>query len=172
MLVNGAGFYMYYAIQLQQIRTEMREALKVAPIDSLQVLILTTEQYKTSKVDEHEVRVNGKMYDIARIKLIQNKVHVYCIHDKDEDNLIVFLSEIISKPLKDKNNIPQPILKFLALSYLLPENVDVLLYVTEPVLNYATYRFTEITFQNRIKSPPPRVVKMFHFAQYISSIVG
>jgi hypothetical protein len=122
LLINGCGFYVYYIIQLGKIKSEMRQALKLLPAASLEKLTLSLQDYLRSKVEEHEIKVNGKMYDVARIKVSADSVAVFCIHDEKEDNLIAFVAEIISKPLKNKNAMPNAIQQFITLLFLPPAN--------------------------------------------------
>lgn len=154
-LLNGAGFYVYYIIQLQQIRKEMREALKLIPDHDLEILKLTKKQFLQARVEDHEVRVNGKMYDIARVKLQGETVLVYCLHDEMEDNLLAFLNEIVGKPLKDKT--PRPVLQFISLSYVLPSAFVDIFEGLDTATNNILYCFSLQTFVTAPSSPPPRV---------------
>src|SRR5687768_14442658 len=102
LAVNGTGFYVYYFLSLQNIRREMRERLKLTADEELEILTLVAEDYKQAIADDHEVKVNGKMYDVARIKTLGDSVVVYCTHDEKEDDLLAFAAAIFSMPLKDK----------------------------------------------------------------------
>ena len=152
-LINAAGFYLYYIVQLQQIRKEMREALKLTPDSELEILTLTKKQFLESKVEEHEIRVNDKMYDIARTKLQGDMILVYCIHDQKEDNLLAFLNEIIGKPLKAK--APRQVFQFISLSYLVPSS-DLNIDEDENKITVGIqYIFSLQTFSASPASPPP-----------------
>lgn len=116
-LAHFAGFYVYFAVQLKQVRREMRAKLKELPPEKLEVLILSPSEFEKAKVEEHEIQVHGKMFDIVRIELQDDRVFVHCLHDAAEDDLLAFLDKIISLPLKDKN-VPASVLQFLSLNYL------------------------------------------------------
>lgn len=116
-LAHFAGFYLYFFTQLQLVRQEMRAKLKELPADELELLILSAEEYKHAKVEEHEVKVQGKMYDIARVTEQSDSVLIYCVHDAAEDNLLAFLDKILSLPLKDKS-VPQGVLHFYTMCFL------------------------------------------------------
>ena len=116
-LAHFAGFYIYFFIQMNQVRQEMRAKLKELPPDELDLLILSPSEFEKAKVEEHEVKVNGKMYDIARVEIQGDKVLVHCLHDASEDDLLAFLDKILSLPLKDKS-VPTGVLQFLSLNYL------------------------------------------------------
>lgn len=116
-LAHFAGFYIYFFTQLSMVRKEMRARLKELPPEDLELLVLTPAQYQAAKVEDHEVKVDGKMYDIARIDVKGGTIHVYCLHDKAEDSLLAFVDKILALPLKNKN-VPAGVLQFLSLSYL------------------------------------------------------
>jgi hypothetical protein len=116
-LAHFAGFYIYFFTQLHLVRQEMRAKLKELPAEELDLLILSMEEYQHAKVEEHEVKVDGKMYDIARVEQLGNQVLIYCVHDAAEDNLLAFLDKILSLPLKDKS-VPHGVLHFYTLHFL------------------------------------------------------
>lgn len=154
-LAHFAGFYIYFFVQLRHVRKEMRAQLKYLPEEQLQLIKLSTTEYKKAKVDEHEIKVNGKMYDIARIQVKTDSVLVYGLHDKAEDSLLAFLDKILSLPLKDKN-APNQVLKFTSLSFIVPE---VLQHNTSrcviPVAKTG-YLVSHTQFIHNPVSPPPK----------------
>jgi hypothetical protein len=156
LVANTAGFYVYYAVQLRHIHSEMRYALKFLPDDQLTILRLTKETYEISRVDDHEVKIHGKMYDIARIEIKKDSVIIAALHDEKEDNLIALLGEIVSKPLKDDQPVPSSVIQFIALNFLLPSSrCDFENSYTGKIF-YTPYSFSEITFMKGSHAPPPR----------------
>jgi hypothetical protein len=155
LLINTAGFYVYYAVQLRQIHTEMRQALRLRPDDQLEVLRLTKKKYAEVRVDEHEVKVNGKMYDIARVKVSDDSVIVYALHDEKEDNLLALMGEIISKPLKDRSSMPVAIVQFLTLLFVQPHAVTEFFSVKAGIFA-SEYRFSIQAATPIMESPPPK----------------
>jgi hypothetical protein len=155
LLINTAGFYVYYIVQLRQIRTEMRQALQLRPDDQLEVLRLTKKKYTEVRVDEHEVKVNGKMYDIARMKISDDSVIVYALHDEKEDNLLALMGEIISKPLKDRSSMPVEIVQFLTLLFVQPQSATDFFSVKAGIL-VSEYQFSIQVATPVMDSPPPK----------------
>jgi hypothetical protein len=154
-LAHFAGFYIYFFVQLGQVRKEMRAQLKHLPEDHLQLIKLSTADYKKAKVDEHEVKVDGKMYDIARIQVQADSVFVYGVHDKAEDSLLAFLDKILSLPLKDES-APNQVLKFTSLIFIVPVTLQ---HNTSrcviPVIETG-YLVSHIEFIPHPDSPPPK----------------
>ena len=155
ILLQVAGSYLYFIVRLSGIRQEMREQLKDKPDDELTLLILTHAQFKKAKVDDHEVKVNGKMYDIARLVVKQDQVFVYALHDEAEDNLLAFLHEMVKRSAKDKKPVPSSLLHLLTLQFVIHE------FVTRTnfgvFLDHITpYRACGSSFNSGIETPPPR----------------
>lgn len=156
-LAHFVGFYIYFFAQLQVVRREMRAKLKELPTEQLDLIVLSRAEYQTAKVEEHEIKVEGKMYDISRVLERNGKVFVYCLHDKAEDNLLAFLDKILSLPLKDKKSAPQ-LVKFTLLSYILPtifcwENLSPKLFN-----DFTQYHQHLSLFVPLPDSPPPRLI--------------
>ncbi|NJN42865.1 MAG: hypothetical protein HC811_12170 [Flammeovirgaceae bacterium] len=69
-LLQVGGYYLYVAlreIQLQESFWENRENYKS---EDLTILKLTSADFHKSKVDDNELRIDGKMYDIVRTEKV------------------------------------------------------------------------------------------------------
>lgn len=155
LLIQVSGCYVYFIARLTAIRIEMREQLNHLPDDQLTLLTLTTEEYQKAKVDDHEVKVNGKMYDIARLIVQKDRVLVYAIQDEAEDNLLSFLDEIVKRSTNDKKPVPSQLVQLLTLIFLPTENQ---LPVNSSVAFIHATKYTQsyLAFARLIDSPPPR----------------
>lgn len=155
LLLQVAGSYVYFIVRLSGIRQEMREQLKHKSDEELTLLTLTPDEYKKSKVDDHEVNVNGKMYDIARIAIKNDLVLVYALHDEAEDNLLALLNEMVERSSNDKKPVPSHLLQLLSLQFLLVEiNLPSLTGIW--LTHFTPYINTLIAVERRIELPPPR----------------
>lgn len=155
LLLQVAGSYVYFIARLSGIRSEMREQLKDKPDEQLTLLTLTADEYQKAKVNDHEVKVNEKMYDIARIVVQEDKVLVYALHDEAEDNLLALLNEMVKRSSKDKKPVPAQLIQLLTLLFipvdnLFPQNNSVTLE------HHTAYSETILSFASAIDSPPPR----------------
>lgn len=125
------------------------------PEESLTKLVLTEPEYIKSKVEEHELKVNGRMYDIARIQVHNGTVTVWCLHDEAEDNLLAFLDAVSTRAHGDSAPVPPSIQQFLSLTFLVPvfqfSFLSVAASKTETAYFMPAYA-TSLTVQN----PPPR----------------
>lgn len=154
-LAHFAGFYIYFVVQLKQVRQEMRSQLRNLPTEELDLLTLTPEEFQKARVDEHEVKVDGKMYDIARVEKRDNTILVYCLHDAAEDNLFAFLNKILTLPLKD-SHVPNGVLHFYSLNYL-PAHWSFIVPEVMPSTPFTVYSEMISEYSPVIIGPPPKV---------------
>jgi len=155
LLIQVAGCYIYFVGRLAAIRTEMREQLKYLPDDQLTLLKLTPEEFKKAKVDDHEVKVEGKMYDIARTTITKHHILVYAVHDEAEDNLLSFLDEILKRSSTDKKPVPSQLEELITLIFIPAEN-QLPAACSMDLIHSTHYSKTFLAFDRIIDSPPPR----------------
>jgi hypothetical protein len=155
LLVNAAGFYAYYVVQLTRIHSQAREALSLRPDNELQILILSNDAYQGSIVEEGEIRVNGKMYDVARIVETRDSVKVYALHDGKEDGLQRFLNEIVSKPLNGKSTVPNTVVLYLSLVFIKPAHPIIIRTSDQQKFLTTAYRFSVKPAVLLQETPPP-----------------
>jgi len=155
LLLQVAGSYVYFVVRLSAIRQEMREELKHKPDEHLTLLTLSADEYRKAKVNDHEVKVNGKMYDIARIVVKDKKVLVYALHDEAEDNLLALLHEMVTRSSKDKKPVPSQLIQLLTLQFVGVEN-KVPALTGADVAHTTPYCISFCSFIPGIESPPPR----------------
>jgi hypothetical protein len=155
LLTQVVGCYVYFATRLVSIRQEMREQLKLLPEEELTLFVFNAEEFRKAMVNDHEIKVAGKMHDIARIENMEGKLHVYALHDEAEDNLLAFFSEIASRSAKDKKPVPAQLFKLLSLQFVKSE-LSYPSSIKAHVIHHTDYRKSLISFDRVIESPPPR----------------
>lgn len=156
LLLQVGGGYVYFIVRLSSIRVEMREQLKTLPEQELTLLTLTESDYKKVKVDDHEVKVEGKMYDIARIERRNGRVLVFAKHDEAEDNLLSFVQEILHRSASDKKPVPHSVIQLLTLDFVLIEN-ELPKNCSVSITHASGYSKALYNYFPRIDSPPPQV---------------
>jgi len=155
LLLQVGGSYVYFMVRLSGIRSEMREQLKDKPDEQLTLITLTTSEYRKAQVNDHEVMVNEKMYDIARIVVQDDQVLVYALHDEAEDNLLALLHEMVKRSSKDKKPVPSQLIQLLTLQFVIIEHAIPPLNSTL-VEHTTAYTISIPAFTSFIESPPPR----------------
>lgn len=156
LLTHLIGFYVYFVVRQGQIRQEMRESIGMLPDEEFETFVFTMEVYQKIKVNDHEVKIDGKMYDHSTPRFEDGKVVLFARHDKDEDNLISFISKIVNSSSEDKQPVPSQLLSFFSLTYLSPE--PLLLTVSEEGADLIdSYLLHDINRYFPVESPPPRI---------------
>ncbi len=156
-LLHLAGFYVYFGIRQAQIHREMRSKLKKLPGDQLEVLHLSKKEYQQSVRGDDEIEVNGKMYDIARVKTKDKIVTVYCLHDAAEDNLLSFLDQVFKNANQDSQQPSASLFQFNFLSFILPSDISVENSISWILCPSTNYLISDTSFAPSLDTPPPRV---------------
>ena len=155
LLIQVGGCYIYFVGRLAAIRTEMREQLKYLPEEKLTRFQFTEAEFKKARVEDHEIKVDGKMYDIARIMQQENTIIVLAIHDEAEDNLLAFLSEMVSRSANDKKPVPVQVEQLLTLSFL-PVSLAAPQNSFSEINHLTPYCNLSSTVYFTLELPPPR----------------
>jgi hypothetical protein len=154
-LLHFAGVYTYFGVRLMAIRQEMKVMLKALPDEQLEKIILSERDFKKINLEEYEVELNGKMYDIAKIEEKDKEYVIYALHDEHEDSLLSFLDGLVKRSSNDKKPVPSQLLQFFSLVFI-PSSTNFLFrqIVTEEYL--CLYANLYSSFRSSIESPPPR----------------
>ena len=156
LLFNFAGLFLYFSVQLFRIHQEMKAKLRTIPDEKLEIFVMTLESFNNARVEEDEMELCGKMYDIARIKEQGETVKVYALYDAAEDNLLAFMDAVVKRPLQDKTSTPAQILQFISLTFLPPGQHPLFSLETCVVTANTHYVFSNFCCPLSIESPPPR----------------
>lgn len=156
-LVNLVGFFGFFLIRLNQIHEESREALKFLPDSELDHFTLNPEEYQAAIINEREILIHDRMYDVARIVITEHQVDVYALHDEAEDDLLAFIKEVTNNAEKD-GPAPSIFSQFASLQFLIPPfgwNTE----RSEKIIHHQTaYIICRLNTDFLILSPPPRSV--------------
>lgn len=156
LLTHLIGFYVYFVVRQGQIRQEMRESIGSLPDEEFETFVFTLEEYQKIKVDGFEVKIDGKMYDHSAPKFENGKVILFARHDKDEDDLISFITNIINSADEDKKPVPSQLLSFFSLTFLSPYQLTFTVSQDEIQL-FDCYHSNLLTQYFLVESPPPRL---------------
>lgn len=118
-----AGFYGYFGIRLMAIRKEMKATLASLPEEKLERIIISANEFAHVNLEEGEIELNGKMYDIARIKKQGDSYVLFALHDESEDSLLSLLDEMLKRSGNDKKPVPSQLLQFISLLFIPVEEI-------------------------------------------------
>lgn len=153
--VHAVGFYAYFFMRLSEIHSDSRQQLSSLPDDQLELITVPRKDFREEWMREMEMEWGNKMYDIARINMDGPNVHIYALHDAQEDALLSLMDTILRTSQQDCQPVPAPLVQFLALIFIVPENTFSLLTAVPQrpeLFRGALYS----TLCSPVASPPPR----------------
>lgn len=157
ILIHLIGFYAYFVVRLGHIRQEMRESIASLPAEELQIFVLTRDEYGKLRVNDHEIKVDGKMYDHSKPQWDGDSVTLYAKHDEAEDNLWDFLNEVVDTAAKDDKAAPGQLINYLTLIFLPIQSISLsAVSLEKSALDLRQYRLLSESLS--IESPPPRKI--------------
>lgn len=133
----------------------MRASIAQLPEGQMEVFRLTPEVYRQVRVNDHEVKINGKMYDHSPPQVEGTFIILYGRHDQSEDNLLSFLKEVVRTASNDQQQVPMQIFNFMTLCFLPVGTLD----LSKETLTERINIFRPITFPSfilAVEPPPPR----------------
>jgi hypothetical protein len=98
----------------------MQEKIKTLPDCALTRMAFSEAAWTDAQVEEGELEVEGKRYDIARVARRGSEVIAWVVHDAAEDNLYAFFKTLIRRHGSDKKPAPVAVVKLFALASDLP----------------------------------------------------
>jgi hypothetical protein len=153
LVIHLAGFYVYFIVRLGDLRMTMREKLAELPADQLEAVRIPLQKFNISWMEDKEMKWQGKMFDIARVEYQNDRVIVYCLHDKDEDGLLSFIVAVIDMSQQDRQSAPPSVTQFLSLKFILSCPERPVRRIASPVCPYLT-SFNPVFILP--VTPPPR----------------
>lgn len=150
-----AGFYAYFGVRLIAIRQEMKALLAQTPEEQLQKIVISAVEFASIDQDESEIELNGKMYDIAKIKKQRGDYLLFALHDEHEDSLLSLLDEIVKRSTRDKKPVPSQLLQFLTWLFVPTSTTSFNGFDSEKNIASTTYLNYYLSVEQSIPVPPP-----------------
>lgn len=113
-----AGFYVYFVFRLEAIHEESKAALFKESASEFERFELSVEAYEDALVEENEIKINDRMYDVAKVKYYHGSVILFARHDAAEDDLLLFIKEVLQNASSDEKPTPGILTSFLSLQFL------------------------------------------------------
>lgn len=116
LFLQSGGLLLFYAFQQQFVQVHMQAALN-DPSAKFERLIISATDYGKSRINDFEICLNGKMYDVKSVKVMGAKVEMLALRDEGEENILDEIRKLICHS-SDKN-VPYPALltKLSTLAY-------------------------------------------------------
>jgi hypothetical protein len=102
LIFSQVGYYFFYTIKQFQIKEAVKHQLLCALPESYLQVIAADNKKIVWEEDEKEFSIDGKMYDVAKIKTINDIKYLYCLSDEQETILIKDLANTIQNKTGSK----------------------------------------------------------------------
>lgn len=142
-------------VRQAQIHQEMRQEIASLPADEFEIFELSIEEYQKIKVNNHEVKIDGKMYDHSAPKLENGKIILYAKHDQAEDNLISFLSEVVNIASHDNKPAPSTLMSYLTLQFISAGILE-MFFFNESINFMDNFQVNLVSKDYPVDAPPPK----------------
>ena len=98
MAHNIAGYFLFYFLSERENRIEMQEFLEDTDESELVLITFVKTPHNTCdsfiRKNNHEIIVDGKIYDVKKEYTKSGTTYFYCINDSEEEQLNKLFSEI------------------------------------------------------------------------------
>lgn len=153
--------YFVFKYRQSQIRKEIKKQIKngVAEEDlfTFAVADINTDHVEWIKPGK-EFRMNGTMYDIVRMELMDGKSYYKCINDEQEGKLFAELDEMVHKRMNDDSTddyLKNLLKDFVKVQVSLPAEMKFFL---SPEMEFTAYLVNSSNVYIGLNIPPPKFV--------------
>ncbi len=126
LLLQAGGMLFVYKMQQSFVRYEMQQVLNNTET-RFQKMRISLSDYKKNKINEAEIRINQKLYDVKSVNMLVDDVELLLINDKEEENILEEIKNFFGQHNQSSSRIPDQLQELLSLDYLSPEKVRLLL---------------------------------------------
>ena len=161
LFFSQIGYYFFYMFQQHEIKEAAKHALLAKlPESSLEIIDANTHKNDIEWEDEdREFYLNGQMYDVAYIKVVNGKTLIYCLNDSKESDLMKNLAHAVNagNEQNSSNKHGHHIIKFQLSDFIILG--DHAITKNEPVkVKYIDHSVALITNNIEIFTPPPDLI--------------
>ena len=149
---------MVWHVHRQALRRAVKTRLKaLLPAEELTTFVFAADELADVRVDRHEIRYQGHMYDIVRETPLGSRIEVACIADEEEDRLFAQLPTLIGQAHHTTNRAERAVLQAFGQWSYLPVAPFLLGCVPPERATYAAYRPTAWPWATgAVPTPPPK----------------
>ena len=151
--VHLCGYYSYYFFKTVQLHCDRFERLENKSAEKFR---LTKDQFSQALVDDEEIELHGKMFDIIKTVTLDDSVEVYAYRDNEEEQLINFITSVVSFDDQSRGQAPHQVLQFFDLTFLAS---TFSFNAIEPIRQSELSNFLSIPYHKILAGvikPPPR----------------
>jgi hypothetical protein len=158
IFIQSGGIFWWLKVEQIAIHQEMQDLLAESSFNQyIELNLPVKEYYDNLKDDGKELLLNGKLYDIKSVSIVNGRAKIKAIHDEKEENILLHIVHFVKHSNSKQKQIPASLAQLMLLCYL-PQlskfNFSQPFKTIEKVLSQA---FAAKLFDCKIDSPPPQM---------------
>lgn len=151
------GVVLLFQGQQYIIKQEMSNKLnQESDYSKLQKVVLSYQDYQKNKIDDNEIYIQGKLYDIKTIIHTRASVTLFVCYDNLEEEIIENIKDFFSGTESIPSASKHVLYSIFSLIYIIPEHLicpNTLL--QNSTFNFFSLKINDYIFYSDILTPPP-----------------
>lgn len=155
LLMQAGGMLIVYKLQRTAHQNQMQE-LTLAGNASTEKLTLSLQDYNHSTFNQHEICLNGKMYDIVSCNVIGDKVELIAVRDTKEESMLDELNEFVEQLNHAGSKLPKFLKQQLPLFYIpiFETGISPIAFINQ--LHFNPFKSIPLSVTLEVCAPPPQ----------------
>lgn len=154
-LFNIGGYYIWFKIVQFELKEKIETQIKNGiNEDDLTLIIVQNNDLTSIQWIEHgkEFSYHNEMFDVVKTKSLNNKIYLYCLNDKKEQQLLTSLTKS-----NKENARANTILKKMDNLKYLPIQALVLQNTLEDIPQFSILKVRVLSIPSETQDPPPKI---------------
>ena len=124
ILFYTAGYFLVFQMQQNETRAYMKQLIRSGRFsEQYETFHFSKNEFAKQKVNESELIVEKKIYDIVRIIEEASTVTVICIHDEKEEALLGYLQMAVNANSSNEHSPAASLLQFLDTVFIISPDI-------------------------------------------------
>lgn len=158
IFIQSGGIFWWLKMEQITIQQEMHTLLADSSFNIYTELNLPMNEYYENLKDEgKEILLNGKLYDIKSVSIVNGRAKIKAIHDEKEESVLIRIVHFVKHSNSNQKQIPASLAQLMLLCYLPHLAKFNFSQPSEKVQNVLCQAFAAKTFDCSIDSPPPQI---------------
>ena len=161
------GFYLNFKIEQYQVKREIKHKI-INNLPEKELTLIKISSGNSGKIkwmeEDKEFRYNGKMYDVVKIKKVNDTTYYYCFNDEKESKLLSHLDNLVKE--QTGNSKSRTIQKKQVTDYFFQQILFAQFVSKEPI-KYFSYSSVYKSVIKDVLSPPPKQTNIINYLIFL-----
>lgn len=117
LFLQAGGALWYFHIQQENLKQEMAEVTQ-NPGTACITMQLSRSEFQKGRIGNHEIYVNGSMYDIRSFNISGDMVQLIVVNDTKEERIIEHIKGYVNTNTPGSKGAATQLIKLLTLDYI------------------------------------------------------